>query len=290
MNQAGYIAGSVADFRDWLAGRLRGAPIGFAVPGAIAHPDLSSALAAYSWSPRANTGLPNPHRGLPHVHPHVPTLAARSPLTVNTVVLNIIGDALRAAYAAVPASPHELSGAVASVFHWGGVYTEPRPGRGNRGWLTANHPHLLAILQAVVLDHAVGQDTSAVPDLRFNSGMTKVYSLLIDDFIMYDSRVAAGLAWLANRWWTMDCRHPADTLPPLLQFACPPANGAMAPYRNPRAALFPILTADPYQHYKWNVRANWLLAEALRVAGHAGPFRSLREVEAALFQMGDRVI
>jgi hypothetical protein len=54
----------------------------------------------------------------------VPRLAARSTLAANTVVLQIIRQALHGAYAAGPASARQLSGAVASIFHWGGVYTQ----------------------------------------------------------------------------------------------------------------------------------------------------------------------
>ncbi|MBN3862053.1 hypothetical protein HCU66_07400 [Pseudomonas frederiksbergensis] len=286
MNRAQYLANSVAAFRDWLAQRLCGQPISFAVPGAVAYPDLPSALATYRWPRRARNGLPNPHLSLPHVHPVVPRLAAHSSLATNEAVLQTIQHQMRTAYAAGPNSANQLSGAVAAVLYWGGVYTK----RGNLGWLSANQANLLVILQAVVNDHARGSDTSAVTNLRFNSGMTKVYSLLIDGFIIYDSRVAAALAWLAKRWWTIDCGQPALTLPSLLRFACLPANGAMARYRNPDLALFPSLAVNPYEHYTWNVRTNWLLADSLRVAGNSSLFGSLREVEAALFQMGDRVI
>lgn len=247
---------------------------------------MRRALNAYSWPHRAQSGLPNPHLGLPHVHPVLPALTAHSTLAANAVVLNIIQADLRATYLTGPAKAHHLSGAVAAVFHWGGVYTE----RGNRGWLAANHGNLAAILGAVVDDHARDDDVSLVPNLRFNSGMTKVYSLLIEDFIIYDSRVAAALAWLAKRWWAIDCGQPAGTLPQRLRFACLPVNGAMAAYRNPDLGLFPKLAAKPYEHYTWNVRASWLLAESLRVAGVKSHFSSLREVEAALFQMGNRVI
>lgn len=285
MNQAQYMIQPVAAFRDWLAQRLCGQPINFVAPE-NSYPDLPGALAAYSWPLRKQTGLPNPHLGLPYVHPIVPVLAAHSSLASNTVVLNIIQRTLRAAYAAGPTGAHQLSGAVAAVFHWGGVYTE----RGNRGWLSANHGNLLAILQATVHDHARGEDTTNVDSLRFNSGMTKVYSLLIDNFIIYDSRVAAALAWLAKRWWTIECGEPAHTLPQHLRFACLPANGAMAHCRNPDVTLFPMIVANPNEHYLWNVRANWLLADSLRVAGVNSHFSSLREVEAALFKMGNRVI
>jgi len=249
VNQSQYLTGSVAAFRDWLAQRLCGQPINFVVPGTLAHPNLQSALAAYSWPVRAQAGLPNPHLSLPHVHPVVPSLAARSTLAQNSVVLHIIRHALRSAYAAGLPAAHQFSGAVAAVLHWGGVYTK----RGNRGWLIANHANLLAVIQAVVRDHSKGDDTSAVSRLRFNSGMTKVYSLLIDDFIIYDSRVAAALAWLAKRWWTIDCGQPAHTLPQLLRFACLPANGAMARYRNPDAQLFPTIAANPYCRRRSNI-------------------------------------
>lgn len=281
-----YLDESVVCFRDWFAQRLCGQPIGFTICGAAAYHDLESALASYSWPLRTQRGLPNPHAGLPHLHPTVPILPANSSFAVNAVVLEIIRDALRTAYASGRPSAHQLSGAVASVFHWGGVYTT----RGNRGWLAANHAGLLMVLQAVIHDYARGDDTSTVVGLRFNSGMTKVYSLLIADFIIYDSRVAAALAWLVKQWWTIDQGMAARTLPDLLRFGCLPANGAMANYRNPDATVFKTLAARPSEHYTWNVRANWLLADALRIAGPRSRFSSLREIEAALFQMGNRVL
>lgn len=40
--------------------------------------------------------------------------------------------------------------------------------------------------------------------LRFNAGMTKVYSLLADSLIIYDSRVAAALGWIVVKY----CQAP----------------------------------------------------------------------------------
>ncbi len=216
----------------------------------------------------------------------MPRLPANSNLADNTRVLNVIRDALREAHAAGPVGKWKLAGAVASVFHWGGVYTE----RGNKGWLTENHRVLHETLREVIRDHARGDDVSGIRNLRFNSGMTKVYSLVIDDFIIYDSRVAAALAWLVRRWWKANPERRTQPLPELLQFACPRGNGAMARYRNPDVQVFRTIAGKPGQHYTWNVRANWLLSSALRTAGSDSRFRSLREVEAALFQMGDRVV
>ncbi|MHB2080818.1 hypothetical protein [Pseudomonas asiatica] len=36
--------------------------------------------------------------------------------------------------------------------------------------------------------------------LRFNAGMTKVYALICEDFLIYDSRVAAALGWLVVKY------------------------------------------------------------------------------------------
>lgn len=288
MNRATYLADpDVQKFRDWFVGVLRGTHINFNV-GHITHATLSNALAAYCWPLRTQTGLANPHPTLPFIHPVVPVLKAHSSLATNTTVLYAIQCALRTAYAGrtLPA----LAGAVASVFHWGGVYTAPRPGKGNRGWLEANHLNLWTILNGVVVDHATGTCFSSVPNLRFNSGMTKVYSLLIDNFIIYDSRVAAALAWLVHEWWVRVCKKTPPTLPDLLRFSCPPANGKASQYRYLNLTLFPEIANNPYVHYAWNIKANWLLEDALQLAGPAGKFGSMREIEAALFQLGERVI
>ena len=35
---------------------------------------------------------------------------------------------------------------------------------------------------------------------RFNAGITKVYSMVLENFIIYDSRVAAALGWLVAQF------------------------------------------------------------------------------------------
>jgi hypothetical protein len=286
VHQRDYIGNDqVRAFSTWLVERLRGEPIDFSVAD-YRYNTLQDALTHYRWPLRIQRGLPNQHAGLPYIHPDVPVLVAGSNLAANTQVLNIIQQQLVAAYNASPGQSDHLSGAVAAVFHWGGVYTE----RGNRGWLREEHARLHEILQRAVQDHARNEDDSGVADLRFNSGMTKVYSLLIPDFIIYDSRVAASLAWLTQRWWLGKGEMRLGDLPDVLKFGCFLANGNMAKNRNPDSSVFPTLSNQPRMHYKWNIRANWLLRFALNKAGNLDSFKSLRDVEAALFQMGYRVI
>jgi hypothetical protein len=285
-----YLQGDVARFCEWLSQRLEGHPIHFSIAGYNRQfSTLQDALNAYSWPLKKVSGRPNPDGSFPYIHPTVPTLVANSTLAANSAVLDVIQKALRAAYFNVQATSNALAGAVAATLHWGGVYTTTRHG-GNKLWLAQNHVNLLSVLQNVVNDHALGDDVSGVTALRFNAGMTKVYSLLIDDFIIYDSRVAAALAWLALKWWMVVKGKSQSQLHEHLRFLCLPGNGKAQKLRNPAPSLFTTHATKPYEHYKWNVRANWLLHHAQGMAGTNSRFSSLREVEAALFQMGERVI
>lgn len=286
MNRSQYLVDDVdvASFRDWIAQRLRGQPVQFKI-GAHHYASLPAAKAAYAWPLKAQTGLPNPHSSYPYIHPIVPPLAARANLEINTAVLSKLQHALRAAF--MGQNTLELAGAVAGILYWGGVYTTTRHG-GNKPWLARHHVNLHALLNQVVMDYASGNDVSTVTGLRFNAGMTKVYALLLDDFIIYDSRVAASLTWLVLHWWTNVKNSPSATLPALLKFGALPPNGAARGHRNAAPEIFRWITRAE-DHYTWNVRANWLLSDALRLAGQESQFTTLREVEAALFQMGDRV-
>lgn len=288
MNQTQYLAGQVSDFADWLASRLNGAPIHFSVPGTASYVHLHDALSAYQWPPRAKAPLPPSVPGFPYRHPVVPPMLRKSNLATNTAVLRTLQDELRKAYTGGATKHLELAGAVAAIFHWGGVYTS-KDDKGNKPWLLHNHIGLHALLNAFITDHSRGDDTTTIANLRFNSGMTKVYALLLGDFIIYDSRVAASLAWLVRRWWADELRQPVSSLPSSLRFGCLPGNGKMAPFRNPDKAVFTTLRSNPAEHYMWNVRANWVLNAALVKAGGPRYYPNLRSIEAALFQLGVKV-
>lgn len=75
---------------------------------------------------------------------------------------------------------------------WGGVF--PRNGE----WLRENSKGLAAYLASRSKQlNGSGADESKLDGFeRFNSGMSKIYSLLADDFIIYDTRVAAALGWI----------------------------------------------------------------------------------------------
>ena len=130
-------------------------------------------------------------------------------------------------------------------------------------------------------------DTSRLEDVRYmNSGWTKVYSLLRDDFPMYDGRVGAALGYLV---WLHCAEQRLERVPPLLRFRW--LRGRSAHNRDPsRGTLqFPRLKhGNPRTWAECNVRAAWVLG-AVRDEGRFGdldPCRRLRALEAALFMIG----
>jgi len=274
----------VAHFRDWLVQRLQGQVIGF-----VKYPCVLDARNAYCWPLKLLRGLPK--EGHPYTYPKLADLPAGSSLADNQVVLEKLRKELRVAYqqpAEDPVAIENLAGVVAAIFYWGGVFTTTRHG-GNKPWLEQNAHQLHSVLRAVADDYSSGDDTSQVVRLRFNSGMTKVYSLLLDNFVIYDSRVAASLSWLVLRWWRDELAQPEQEVPELLRFGCLAGNGQPEKSRRP-STVFPVLRNDSYGHYTWNVRTNWLLTDALhRASVGKTQFQSLREFEAALFQMGASV-
>lgn len=183
--------------------------------------------------------------------------------------------------------------AASDVMRWGGVTAH------NVDWLQTNKAGLAGMLQSVVAALDAGDERAALlrsDNLRFNAGMTKVYSLLCKDFIIYDSRVAAGLGWLVVKY----CHaHGLVKVPPALCF--PWANAkedkdALAPKRrNPGSDGFKFTGLRSGRHHAmWNLRARWLLTAVLKHPSAAGsrfqqvaaPNDPLRAMEAALFMIG----
>lgn len=124
-----------------------------------------------------------------------------------------------------------------------------------------------------------------------NAGFTKIYSLLRDDFVIYDSRVAAALALLVIAY----CQKAGLTqVPDGLAFRVMPAKeGANARHRKLRqpawqGLAFAKVNNVHLAHARSNVMANWVLGEVLQgVRFHAATqAEDLRALEAALFMVG----
>lgn len=124
-------------------------------------------------------------------------------------------------------------------------------------------------------------------NVYMNSGFSKIYSLYIDDYIIYDSRVGAALGLLVRKFAE---DRSLSHVPEMLTFAY--GNGRSGVNRNPSSDKykFPLLrSGDRYNnHIENNLKANWLLKETL--LRNESQFNkekdSLRALEAALFMIG----
>lgn len=183
--------------------------------------------------------------------------------------------------------------ATRDVMAWGGVSAR------NGKWLESNKDGLARKVQQVRTALLAKDPQAAVlraGSLRFNSGMTKVYSLLCPDFVIYDSRVAAGLGLLVVRY----CMAKGlNQVPEGLNFPWAGAkegeNTTEPKNRNPSVGglRFKRLRSGGH-HARWNMNASWVLSQvAAHVACAESPLRAgktpaqtLRALEQALFMVG----
>ena len=207
--------------------------------------------------------------------------------SANMVALNHLRNNLVSALNSQTDSDTAMRDSAIDVMTWGGV----RPG--NVMWLTNHHTGLRDIV-ATMREAIKEEDTEAIPNgnLRFNSGMTKVYSLICKDFIIYDSRVAAALGWAVTKF----CQGENRTkVPKELAFPWAPAKESTGQQntkrRNPsiNQLSFPRLSSGR-PHAIWNLKASWLLKDTLERAAPNEAFKGaadpLRALEAALFMIG----
>ena len=179
--------------------------------------------------------------------------------------------------------------AAISLMKWGGTgrtkVTKNGPS-GNIPWLEKleNKDVVIKTLEFFKSQNDDTQEIRKINNFRFNSGLTKLYSLLLDNFIIYDSRVAATLAWYTLEF---SKTNQLASVPESLRFACMRDEKHI---RNPSLSEFGYtLHTQPEIHAHWNIRANWIIEAVLSksqdsiFSKQATPQRSL---EAALFMWG----
>lgn len=131
-------------------------------------------------------------------------------------------------------------------------------------------------------------------DIIITSGFSKIYSLYIDNYVIYDGRVGAALGLLIRKY----CEDKSLVMVPHeLSFAW--CRGREATYkiaeknrRNPGNGpyRFNEIANNPRRHMENNIRANWLLEEILNKT--ESKFNQIeaniqfRALEAALFIIG----
>ncbi|WP_312918375.1 hypothetical protein [Stutzerimonas kunmingensis] len=247
--------------------------------------NLRAALSRYAW-PNKRIDIATPKGML--------TINAWSDFEANEAVLNELADGINACLKHPILDNEELAGWVRAIMVWGGVFTRSAKNKtkGNAGWLDEQKPDLATYMRNA-LEALKGDDDIShlnMKNLRSNAGTTKVHSLTLPDFVIYDSRVAAALAWLVRRW----AIEGNEVVPEHLRFACMKAKTSKIALkrRSPDESLFRYFTPSGHfrshhKHALWNLRANWLVQAAIEQA-QANDWSS-RKVEAALFMMGDEL-
>ncbi len=176
-------------------------------------------------------------------------------------------------------------GAAREVLRWGGVVG------GNARRLDALRDEAIPLLQvnARLLSPKTADLERVWVVQPMNSGFSKIYSLMLDGFPIYDSRVACALASLV-RWFCEETEGLTE-VPELLAFGIPPNQGNTN--RDPSCGeiTFPkIRYGGSGLHAKSNVMAAWVLDD---LSEH-GPFGERGDAErqfalqSAMFMIGER--
>ena len=181
----------------------------------------------------------------------------------------------------------EADAACYDILNWGGrrVFTH------NYTWIQ-NMPDLVAYLNSsknILNPNHFDDDLLQVQQngvIRFNAGFTKIYSLCIDNFPMYDSRVAIALGILISEFLRS---QQLSIIPDELRFRMPPGGTVTTRPNTINGFRFGATNLTTYQIS--NIRASWLLEAVLKNRPESQfnqlePNEKIRALEAALFMIG----
>ncbi|NLD00101.1 MAG: hypothetical protein GX673_04915 [Gammaproteobacteria bacterium] len=270
----------VAEFIEWLASELDSQEL-------FRHAYIDRRSGA-KWQ---CTSLFDAYQGYAWNHPGNQRLDFKKGNSVQSNVKAL--DALRHDLLAAGEDDERTLQAAVDVMAWGGVTAH------NAQWFQTHRVGLAKKLNDVkkaFMNNDFSAPVLRSDDLRFNSGMTKVYSLMCPDFVIYDSRVAAALGMLVVKY----CQ--AQGLTKIPESLCFPWAGAkeavnsLSPKRrNPSTGSlkFQRLRAGSH-HALWNMRCNWVLNQVLKhplaaksaFQSIAAPQQPVRAIEQALFMIG----
>ena len=178
------------------------------------------------------------------------------------------------------------------VFDWGGVtgnnnYINNYQGNGGYVDILNEVSSGINNLNPIVFD-----DDFTFPNIKLNAGFTKVYSLLIKDFIIYDSRVAKALCKLISEFLALNNQLGNNNVDPLLALKIPRGRrdiGGNLIVNN--RFSFQLFNDNNTYHQVSNIRASWILREVLRISPNSQfnllpNNQGLRALESALFMIG----
>jgi hypothetical protein len=171
----------------------------------------------------------------------------------------------------------DLKNATEITLKWGGVFT-----KGNKKKVTDISYDLKKDYDEVlkkwkeINEYNAGFSPKDNFEFTSKAGFTKIYSLILSDFVIYDSRVSVALAYLMKQCFGED-------IPEILRIYIPASKVADKTKRQV-SDLFKSTYQQDSKHFYSNVISSILLNESLRLIND--PVLQLRDLEAALFMMG----
>jgi len=146
------------------------------------------------------------------------------------------------------------------------------------------------------LDRNLDSNEYYSSDIIMNSGFTKIYSLIVDNFLIYDGRLGAALGLLVKGF----CEEKKlKTIPDELHFYWGAGresgiNSKGKSRRNPSSDKYVFKSLhSPKAHLENNIRANWLVEEILMNTkskfNGLEESKQMRAFESALFMIGYHV-
>ncbi len=128
--------------------------------------------------------------------------------------------------------------------------------------------------------------------IKMNSGFTKIYAMLFDDFIIYDGRVGAALGYLVRLFFEeYNLDPPVSDELAFMWGAAQPVKVPNIPHlRNPskNGCRFKILVKNT-PHTICNIKANWLVKtifQSSKFGELSIKTGAMRAFESALFMIG----
>lgn len=172
--------------------------------------------------------------------------------------------------------------AAVSILRWGGVQ------HGNEPRLRALGATALPMLMST--SHLLDPEVADLRRLRdvtdMNSGFSKIYSLFLDGFPIYDSRVACTMACLV-RLYCQD--REVSSVPRSLAFGIPASRGGTGRDPSTLRLIFPKLRWGQWERYaRSNVMAAWLLDALAEETpfGELDPPERQFALQSAMFMLG----
>lgn len=173
----------------------------------------------------------------------------------------------------------DLKDATEITLKWGGVFT-----KGNKNKVTDISYDLKKDYDEVlkkwkeINEYNTGFSPKDNFEFTSNAGFTKIYSLLLSDFVIYDSRVSVALAYLVEKCF-------GEKIPETLRIYIPASRVADLTMRNVND-FFTSTYQNDSKHFYSNVISSILLKQTLKLINEIYPSVKLRDLEAALFMIG----